>query len=326
MISSKTAIIVAITVLIAGGVFFTSSLVSAQAIMALGELNAKGEVFVGSSDGKWTPSGSTYPLLQNTAIKTKDGLASLFLIDGSRIDLSKETIAVVDGNPADYTMKLSKGIIAFNVMSASSFTVTSPSSIVLIGKSTDVLHKVSVKNEGRVLGVIIVNDKGTEIRSIAGTMTVSTNNAVIKQIATGENMFVRADNTFKVYKTQADAEDKGTRIIQAGDRVEVKTNGLEGIYKVDPEGNITILNVKMHLEGMTEAEAAELVATVLNKELPVTLVNILDDVIIGAVYSPGEKAGALFVGATFIGTTTAISLMGDGPWDDEKKLASPAGF
>jgi hypothetical protein len=326
MFNSKTVIITAITVLITAGVFCTSSLVSAQSIMALGELNAKGEVFVGSSDGKWAPSGSTYPLLQNTSIRTKDGFASLFLIDSSRIDLSKETIAVVDGTPANVTMKLTQGVIAFNMVTSSSFTVTSPSSTISIGKSADVVHKVSLKNQKRALGVIIVNDKGTEIKSIAGVMTISTNNAVVRQIATGENMFVRADNTFKVYKTQATANDKGTRIIQAGHRVEVKTSGLEGIYKIDPEGNITILNIKMHLEGLTEAEAAELVAKVLSKELPVTLVNILDDEIVAALFPASEKAGALFVGATFVGTSTAISLMGDGPWDDEKKLASPYGF
>ncbi len=37
----------------------------------------------------------TYPLLQDTGIRTEDGSASIFFKDGSRVDLSTDTIVSV---------------------------------------------------------------------------------------------------------------------------------------------------------------------------------------------------------------------------------------
>ena len=81
----------------------------------------------------------------------------------------------------------------------------------------------------------------------------------------------------------------------------------------------------MHVEGLTEAEAAELVATVLSKQRPSTFVNILDDEIIAALFPMGETAAAVGTAATFGVVVTVISTKNNGPWDDNR-VASPSGF
>lgn len=318
MISFKSFSIAGLILFIFTGVLFSSVLVSAEDLTAFGELHANGEVFIGSDDETWVPSGSLYPLLQNTVIKTEDGFAALFLNDSSRVDISKETVIAINSSEADHTVKLSKGVVAFNISPSSSLSVITPTSHVSVRRSTDVIHKVSVSNDGRVLGVITVSEKGTEVKSIIGTITVSTEASVIKSVSTGESMFVGTDQAMKVYKTQAG------EIIQKGDRLEIKTNGLEGIYKVDAEGNIKILNINVHVEGLTEAEAAKLVADVLSKQPQSTLVNILDDETIAALFPKGgENLGAAATATIFAGTTVVISTKDNGPWDDDKKFASP---
>lgn len=314
------------TLACAGFLFFIFSVVLALPVMVLaedvtafGELNAKGEVFIGSDDASWMPSGPSYPLLQDSVIKTESGFASLFLNDSSRVDMSKETVIAISSFDADHTVKLSKGIIAFNIAPLSSLSIVTPSSIVSVRKSTDMIHKVSVSDDGRVLGAVTVSETGTDVKSISGTITISTDASVIKNIITGEQMFVGTDQSMKVYKAQAG------EIIKKHDRLEIKTNGLEGIYRVDAEGNIQIFNINMHVEGLTEAEAAELVATVLSKQRPSTFVNILDDEIIAALFPMGETAAAVGTAATFGVVVTVISTKNNGPWDDNR-VASPSGF
>lgn len=315
MISSNRFSLACLILFIFTGVIFSSVLVSAENITAFGELNAKGEVFIGSDDETWMPSGSSYPLLQNTVVKTENGFASLFLNDSSRVDISKETVIAINSSKADHTVKLSKGIVAFNIAPSSTLSVITPSSSVSVRKSGDVVHKVSVSNDGRVLGVITVSEKGTDVKSIAGTITVSTEASVIKNISTGESMFVGTDQAMKVYKTQAG------EIIEKGDRLEIKTNGLEGIYKVDADGNIKILNINIHVEGLTEAEAAKLVADVLSKELPKTFVNIIDDEIIAAALFPA-RAGA--IAAAEVALATGITIYSNNK--SHPRIASPFTF
>lgn len=184
-------------------ILYTIPLASAQSIAVLGEIKTIGSVFVGSSDGQWIPSGSSYPLLQDTAIRTEDGSASIYFKDGSRVDLSKDTMAVISGSPADYSINLGKGIIAFNVSPTASLSVTTTSTSISVNSKKGLVQKVSYEKLGRVLGVVSVTDKGTEVRSISGRILVSTSATESKLIASGESIFIGSDNNYKVYKTQA---------------------------------------------------------------------------------------------------------------------------
>lgn len=183
---------------------------SAQGITVLGEIKTTGSVFIGSSDGQWTASGSSYPLLQDTAIRTEDGSASIYFKDGSRADLSKETMAIVSGSSADYSINLGKGIIAFNISPSASLSVITASTSISVNNRKGLVQKVSYEKQGRVLGVVSVTDKGTEVRSISGRIMVSTSASESKLISSGESIFIGSDNNYRVYKTQAFAGGAGS--------------------------------------------------------------------------------------------------------------------
>lgn len=185
---------------------FSFSLVapaSAQNITVLGEVRSYGKAFIASTTGQWISAPATYPLLQNTGIKTDDGSAGLYFKDGSRIDISKDSLAVVDGSSSQYTVQLSKGIAAFNVAPGSSLSLQTPSASVSVNKRSALVQKVSMETSGRALGVISATDKGTEVRCISGRIAIDVTPTETKLISSGESIFVDANSSHKVFNTQA---------------------------------------------------------------------------------------------------------------------------
>jgi FecR protein len=176
--------------------------VSAQNVSVLGEIQSSGEVFIGSSNGKWSPAMSTYPLLQDSGIRTEDGRASIFFKDGSRVDFSQDTIASITGEAPNYSIHLAKGVIAFNVTTASSLSVSTPSANISVNSRDGLVQKVGYEKPGRVLGVISATEKGTEVRNISGKILVSASATGSRQLVSGESVLVGPNSTYKVYKTQ----------------------------------------------------------------------------------------------------------------------------
>ena len=176
--------------------------VSAQNVAVLGEIQSSGKVFIGSSNGKWSPAMPTYPLLQDTGIRTEDGSASISFKDGSRIDFSRDTVASINGEAPNYSIHLAKGVIAFNITPAASLSVTTPSAGISVNSRNGHILKVGYEKRGRVLGVISATEKGTEVRNISGEILVSASATGSRQLASGESMLVRSKSDFKVYKTQ----------------------------------------------------------------------------------------------------------------------------
>lgn len=176
--------------------------VSAQNVSVLGEIQASGKVFIGSSSGKWTPAMPTYPLLQDTGIRTEDGSASISFKDGSRVDFSRDTIASITGEAPNYSIHLAKGVIAFNITSASSLSIATPSASISLNGRDSLVRKVGHEKPGRVLGVISVTEKGTEVRNISGKILVSASATGSRQLTNGESMLVGPDSNYKVHKTQ----------------------------------------------------------------------------------------------------------------------------
>ena len=144
----------------------------------------------------------TYPLLQDTGIRTEDGSASIFFKDGSRVDLSRDTIVSIAGEAPNYTMHLAKGVIAFSIKPISSLSVSTPSASISVNSKDNIVQKVGYEKSSRVLGVISSNEKGTEVRSISGRILVASSTAGTKTLVTGESMLVGPDSNYKVYKTQ----------------------------------------------------------------------------------------------------------------------------
>jgi hypothetical protein len=177
--------------------------VSAQSIAVLGEVKASGKVSIESTSGQWLSAPATYPLLQNTGIKTEEGSASLYFKEGSRIDIAKNSLAVIDGSNSQYTVQMAKGTLAFNMAPGASLSVQTASASVSVNKKNALVQKVSLEKSGRVLGVISSTDKGTEVRCISGRVAIDVTPTETKLLSTGESIFVDANSNYKVYNTQA---------------------------------------------------------------------------------------------------------------------------
>lgn len=176
---------------------------SAQTITALGEVRTSGKVFIESSDGKWLPAPAVYPLLQGSAIKAEEGSASIFFRDGSRMDLSKDTVTSVNGSVGNMVISLAQGTVAFNVPPTAAFTVTTPSASVAVNSPKGMVQKVTFEKPVRVLGTVTAGEKGTEVRSISGRMIVTVSRSEARVLASGESMFIGPDSAQRVYKTQS---------------------------------------------------------------------------------------------------------------------------
>jgi len=178
--------------------------VSAQTVTVLGELQSTGKVFLSSSNGKWTPAVPTYPLLQGAGIRTEEGSTSVFFKDGSRVDLSGDTLVYITGEMPDYSIRLAKGVIAFSIKPMSTLSVSTPSATISVNSRDSIVQKVGHNEKSSpVLGIISTNEKGTEVRNISGKITVTSASAVTKTLVTGESMLVRPDSKHEVYKTQS---------------------------------------------------------------------------------------------------------------------------
>ena len=175
--------------------------VSAQTVAVLGELQSTGKVFISSSAGKWVPAMPTYPLLQDTGIRTENGTASIFFKDGSRVDLSRDTVVSIAGGAPNYAIHLAKGVIVFSIKPVSSLSVSTPSASISVNSKDNIVQKVGYEKSSRMLGVISSNEKGTEVRSISGRIVV-TSTAGTKTLVTGESMLIGPDSKYEVYKTQ----------------------------------------------------------------------------------------------------------------------------
>jgi len=177
--------------------------VSAQTVTVLGELQSTGKVFIGSSNGKWTPAMPTYPLFQGTGVRTEEGSTSVFFKDGSRVDLSGNTIVSITGEVPDYSIRLAKGVIAFSIKPMSSLSVSTPSAGISVNSKDSIVQKVGHNEKSSpVLGIISTTEKGTEVRNISGKISVTSSAAGTKTLVTGESMLVGPDSKYEVYKTQ----------------------------------------------------------------------------------------------------------------------------
>lgn len=206
--------------------------VSAQSIAVLGEVKAIGVVSIESAGGQWLSAPATYPLLQNTGIKTGEGSASLYFRDGSRVDLSNNSLAVIDGSGSDYTVRISKGTLAFNMAPGASLLVMTASASVTVNKRSSLIQKVSLEKSGRVLGVISSSDKGTEVRCISGRVAIEMTPTETKLLSSGESIFVGLDSTYKVYHTQAIPAEDGQQTPSTPSRENLTAGIIGGVFLI----------------------------------------------------------------------------------------------
>ncbi|MEW6107708.1 MAG: polysaccharide biosynthesis/export family protein [Nitrospirota bacterium] len=325
---SKSFSVLILVTFIITNILLNIPAVSAQSVAILGEIKTGGSVFIRSSNGQWAPSGKTYPLLQDTAIRTDEGTASLYFRDGSRIDLSKDTTAVIGGSDYDYSVKLAKGIIAFNISPSASLTVSAGTAAVYANNKKGLVQKVGYDNSQRALGAVSVTDRGTEVRSISGKISVAISASGTNPLLPGETIFIGSDGKYRVYKTQAITKKGGGSdyLIKKDDLLQIKTEGFEGIYKVDSRGRITLPpGMDFHVEGLTTAEVEKMIAEDLAKSLEKTIVTVMEKQKAVALLPESSSGGSTAAGIIAGGFAATVTVLSFDVWrDDDHRVASPS--
>jgi hypothetical protein len=163
--------------------------VFAQEPMAFGEIKPEGEVFILNSSGKWVELKNVYPLLKRTKLKTKDGTAFITTKEGSKIDILKETEAIITVVDTGYTVDILNctGNLSFNIIPPVTLAVTTPETTLLY------VQKAETPSPANIRGTVLNKDTGTEVKSIFGKIKVAQHSFQEKILDTGESLFVSGE-------------------------------------------------------------------------------------------------------------------------------------
>lgn len=200
---------IAISIALIGIMIFISiSQASAQSVLAVGEARMKGKSYLKSAGEQWIAAPSTYPVLQDTAIRNEEGSADVYFRDGSRVAISRNSEAVISGSLNQYLINLVRGSVAFAIAPGASLSVGAGSASVTINGNKKIVRKVSHETPGHIRGLVTLGKSGIEVRSISGTVSVAVNDAAVRDLNAGEAMVIGPDNTYKVLMAQALKDDK----------------------------------------------------------------------------------------------------------------------
>ncbi|MBM4140576.1 MAG: hypothetical protein FJ242_03650 [Nitrospira sp.] len=163
--------------------------VSAQRLMAFGEMRAEGEVKMLSSTGEWVKLKGVYPLLKETKLRIGEGTVFITTRGGSRIDLLKDTEAIVDVTNSTYAVDILNctGNVSFNMAITEVLKVTAPETPSVLVQKTDVPSPANIQ------GTVFNRQNGTEIKSILGKIYVSHHGLKPETLNTGDSLFVRGE-------------------------------------------------------------------------------------------------------------------------------------
>jgi len=178
--------------------FISATQVSAQEVIAYGEIKSSGDVMIASSTDKWTKMKGIYPLLNSTEIMTKEGVAFIVMKDGSKIELSKNTEASIDVKKS-YLANLKRGTLYFGVIPSDSLSIFTAQATILVAKETGSPDSQSIQ------GMVISSEKGTEIRCFSGHINVTFLGSQKKILKTDEIFFVSSSGPVQLYATGAKA-------------------------------------------------------------------------------------------------------------------------
>ncbi len=194
-------------------IIFSAIAASAQGIMVIGEARMTGKSFLKSADERWLPAPTTYPVVQDTSIRTGEGSAAVYFIDGSRVSFPRDSEGVISGSQYQYSIDLVRGRIAFNIAPGASLSVGAGSASILIDNNKKIVRKVSYETPEHMRGVVTLGKNGLEVRSIAGMVSVGINSSMVRDLKAGEAIVINPDNTYRVITAQAveDTEHEGKK-------------------------------------------------------------------------------------------------------------------
>lgn len=168
--------------------------VFSQEPIASGEIKSEGTAKIESSTGNWMQLKDVYPLLENTKIKTEEGVVFIYLNDGSRIDLSQNTEVSITARKNSYTVEMKSGTLGF--------TVTPSASIVVVtgDAKVSVTRQISGHNSfvagpaapafNNIQGLVSIIEEGTFVRNITGRFEVTPDGIQARILNSGETILV----------------------------------------------------------------------------------------------------------------------------------------
>lgn len=189
-------------VIVCAAVLLSSPAVLAQGITVIGEAKMYGKSFLKSADERWMSAPTTYPVVQDTAIRTDEGLAVVYFKDGSRASLSTDSEASIGGSFNQYKIDLARGRILFNIAPGASLSVEAGSASIFVNNKK-IVRKASYETLEHIRGAVTFGKNSIEVQSIAGLMSVGINASTVRDLKTGEAIVIGPDNTYRVFMAQA---------------------------------------------------------------------------------------------------------------------------
>jgi hypothetical protein len=161
----------------------------------LGTVVAVGKASMKAALDRWVPvDEKTHPVVDGTALKTEEGTMSITMKDGAGINMSKKTDVVVGGTLSNYAMRLQLGTIAFKVYEGIGFSVTTPSTTVVVQRVSSATENSRRTFKDEISGIITHDGKETQVVCLRGKFSV--------MLANTEPLILTEGNTTPVVSPQ----------------------------------------------------------------------------------------------------------------------------
>jgi len=171
--------------------FFTSSFASAfdNSKMILGEIASNGMVDIERGPDQWMPlKGKSLPVFDGARFRSADGTMSLILNDVSRVAVARDTNITIMGSAWGIAVFLKTGTIGCSTPDGSHLSITTPSASIQIS-SSEIPRMVSysLPEKGYTKTLVTVDDKGSRIAVLEGTLLVlDEDKVVVKKMSAGD--------------------------------------------------------------------------------------------------------------------------------------------
>lgn len=199
--------------------FILSPILYAQELSVFGEINSSGSVLLKSPNNNWKQIPAVYPLLENTSIKTINGISKIITKNGSKIDISSNTELSIYSKDKSIVTEIKNGTISFSINPSDSLEVLTKdlkiSIINQIGSSYSMVAGPAAPNYFNTQGMVIVTEKGTFVRNINGRINVVENGKQVRLLNTGETYYASIDGALPVNPDNPSNISRSTLLLQS---------------------------------------------------------------------------------------------------------------
>jgi hypothetical protein len=174
LIQSKRFILAAMLSLgIAFLVYSPVALAAESAPRVLGTVVALGHASMKAGLDRWLPvDEKTHPVIDGAALKTEEGTISITMKDGASIEVGKRTELLVGGTIGNYWIQLQTGTLAFKLYEGIGLSVTTPSTSVVVERSSGTVENIRHTVKEEISGIITHDGKDTQVICLRGKLGV----------------------------------------------------------------------------------------------------------------------------------------------------------